>query len=215
MTIDKIFKIFTPRDNTFHPLFVQDVENLLKIAELLCQLMNCKDASQWAPIIKRIKELERVGDEITNQIYDRLDKSFITPFDREDIQMLAAYIDDVADNINRACNRILLFKPKVFMPEFLKLADLILESSKLIDIGTRELRNIKSIQKLTEICIQIGKIENQADNLYHIAISRLFEKETDSIELIKIKDILESLERATDKAKNVSNVFKTIIIKRT
>lgn len=215
MSIDKIFKILTPKDNTFHPLFVQDVENLSKIAELLCELMNSMDSAQGTPIIKKIKELEREGDEITNHIYDHLDKSFITPFDREDIQSLAGYIDDVADNINRACNRILLFKPKVFMPEFSKLAELILESTRLIDSGIKELKNLKGIHKLTEICIQISKIENEADDLYHIAISRLFEKETDSIELIKIKDILESLERATDKAKNVSNVFKTFIIKRT
>jgi uncharacterized protein len=215
MSIDKIFKIFTPKDNTFYPLFEQDVENLLKIAELLCKLMNSKDPSQWVPMIKQIKELERTGDEITNHIYDNLDKSFITPFDREDIQALATSIDDVADNINRACSRIMLYKPKMFMAEFAKLAELIFDSTKLIKNGVKEIQKLDSALKLTEICIQISKLENNADNLYHRAISRLFEEETDPIELIKIKDILKSLERATDEAKSVSNVFKTIIIKRT
>ena len=215
MAIDKIFTIFTPKDNTFYPLFEQDVENLLKIAVLLSQLMNSKNSSQWTPLIQQIKELERVGDEITNQIYDRLDKSFITPFDREDIQSLATSIDDVADNINRACSRIMLFKPKMFMAEFSTLADLILESTKLINSGVKEIKKMDSNPKLTEICIQISKMENTADEVYHKAISRLFEEETDPIELIKIKDILKSLERATDEAKSVSNVFKTIIIKRT
>jgi len=214
MTIDKIFKIFAPKDAIFYPLLIQDTQNLLKISELVCQLMDTKDSSQWEPIVKQIKEFERSGDHITNQIYHHLDKSFITPFDREDIQKLAGYIDDIADNINRACNRIILFKPKVFMPEFSKLANLIFESAKLIDSGVKELTDIKDIKKLTNICIKIAEVENKADDLYHDAISRLFEKETDPIELIKIKNILEVLERATDKSKTVSNVFQTIIIKR-
>jgi uncharacterized protein len=215
MSIDRIFKIFSPKDSRFYQLFEQDVENLLKIAELLCQLMNSRDASQWVPLIIQIKELERAGDDITNLIYDHLDKSFITPFDREDIQSLATSIDDVADNINRACSRIMLYKPKMFMEEFSQLADLILESSKLIHNGMKEIKKMDSNSKLTEICIQISKTENMADEIYHKAISRLFEEETDPIELIKIKDILKSLERATDEAKSVSNVFKTIIIKQT
>jgi uncharacterized protein len=215
MTIDKIFKIFTPKDNTFYPLFEQDVENLLKIAELLGQLMNSKAPSKWLPLIQQIKELERTGDEITNRIYDHLDKSFITPFDREDIQSLASSIDDVADNINRACSRIMLFKPKMFMSEFATLSDLILESTKLINTGVKEIKKMGSNLRLTEICIQISNMENKADEVYHKAISKLFEEETDPIELIKIKDILKSLERATDDAKRVSSVFKTIIIKRT
>jgi uncharacterized protein len=215
MAIDKLFKIFTPQDNTFYPLFEQDVENLLKIGELLCHLMNSKDSSQWVPVIREIKELERAGDDITNQIYDMLDKSFITPFDREDIQALATSIDDVADNINRACSRIMLYKPKKFMAEFSDLAELILESIQMIECGIKDIQHLDSNPKLTETCIQISKLENNADNLYHKAISRLFEEETDPIELIKIKDILKSLERATDEAKSVSNVFKTIIIKRT
>ena len=215
MSIDKLFKIFTPKDSTFYPLFEEDVANLLKISELLCQLMNAQDASHWVPLIKQIKTLERMGDDITNRIYDHLDKSFITPFDREDIQSLAASIDDVADNINRACNRIMLYKPKVFMTEFAQLADLILESARLIDSGIKDIKRSDSNPKLTDICIQISDIENKADDIYHSAISRLFEEETDPIELIKIKDILKSLERATDDAKTVSNVFKTIVIKRT
>jgi len=215
MSIDKLFKIFTPKDSTFFPLFEEDVANLLKIAELLCQLMNSQDSSHWIPLIKQIKEFERSGDHITNRIYDNLDKSFITPFDREDIQSLATSIDDVADNINRACNRIMLYKPKMFMAEFALLADLILKGTQLIENGIKDIRKSDSNPKLTEICIQISEIENKADDIYHSAISRLFEEEADPIELIKIKDILKSLERATDDAKTVSNVFKTIVIKRT
>jgi len=215
MSIDKLFKFFTPKESTFYPLFEEDVANLVTISERLCQLMNAQDASHWIPLIKQIKELERSGDHITNRIYDNLDKSFITPFDREDIQSLATSIDDVADNINRACNRIMLYKPKTFMAEFADLSALILEGAKLIDSGIKDLKNSDSNPQLTAVCIEISEIENKADTIYHNAISRLFEEETDPIELIKIKDILKSLERATDDAKTVSNVFKTIVIKRT
>ncbi len=215
MTIDKLFKIFTPKDHTFYLLFEEDVANLLKIAELLCRLMNSTDSSQWISLIQQIKALERVGDEISNRILDNLDKSFITPFDREDIQALATSIDDVADNINRACNRIMLYKPKTFMVEFSKLADLIMEAARLIESGIKNIKRTDSNPELTEVCIEISRVENRADDIYHKAISRLFEEEADPIELIKIKDILKSLERATDHAKTVSTIFKTIAIKRT
>lgn len=215
MSIDKLFKILTPKDNTFYPLLEEDVENLLQISELLCQLMKSRESSSWMSLIADIKELERAGDDITNRIYDHLDKSFITPFDREDIQDLATSIDDVADHINRACSRIMLYKPKRFMAELADLAEIILASVQLLDQGIKELKNMDSNAMLTDICIKISKLENNADDTYHKAISRLFEEETDPIELIKIKDILKSLERATDEAKSVSNVFKTIVIKRT
>ncbi len=215
MTIDKIFKIFTPKDHAFYPLFEEDVANLVGMAETVCRLMNTKDPAQWVPRIQQVKEFELAGDEISNRIFDTLDKSFITPFDREDIQALAASIDDVADNINRACNRIMLFKPKGFMVEFSKLADLILEAARLIQRGVKEISTTENNAKLIEICIQIGDVENRADDIYHRAISRLFDEESNAIELIKFKDILKSLERATDHAKSVSDVFKTIAIKRT
>jgi len=109
----------------------------------------------------------------------------------------------------------MLYKPKMFMAEFADLANLILEGARLIDSGIKDIKKSDSNPKLTDICIQISEIENKADDIYHSAISRLFEEEADPIELIKIKDILKSLERATDDAKTVSNVFKTIVIKRT
>ena len=215
MAIDKFFKLFTPKEDTFYKLFEEDTENLSKIAELLFKLMNCQNSSEWNPIIKEIKDLERCGDEITNRIYDHLDKSFITPFDREEIYALATCIDDVADCINAACNRIRMYKPKVFIPEFTPLAALILEASKLIKTAMDEIKDMANSQKVMTTCAEINKIEHLADELYHIAISKLFEKETDPIELIKIKDILETLEGATDHAKSLSDVLKTVVIKRT
>lgn len=215
MNIDNIFKFFIPRDDVFFPLFEKDVKNLIEITKLLCELMRCKDSSQWVSMIKKVKDLELCGDEITNMIYDKLDESFITPFDREDIHALASCIDDIADNINGGCNRIRMYKPQVFIPEFSQLATLLLEAAKLIEIAIGEIKKLKNTQKVTEICIELKKIEHLADELYQIAISRLFEKETNSIELIKIKDILERLEQATDNAKKLSDVLKSIVIKNT
>lgn len=215
MSIDKFFKLFTPKEDSFYKLFEEDADNLYKIAELLSKLMHCQVPSEWSPIIKEIKALEVVGDEITNRIYDHLDKSFITPFDREEIYALATCIDDIADSVNAACNRVKMYKPKVFIPEFTPLATLILEAARLIKRAIEELKDMSSSQTVTELCQEISKIEHLADELYHIAISKLFEKETDPIELIKIKDILETLEGATDHAKSLSDVLKTVVIKRT
>ncbi|SPD75473.1 conserved hypothetical protein [uncultured Desulfobacterium sp.] len=215
MSLDKFFKFFTPKENTFYQLFEEDADNLVKIAQLLSKLMHCQVSSEWSPIIKEIKDLEVVGDAITNRIYDHLDKSFITPFDREEIYALATCIDDIADSINAACNRVKMYKPKVFIPEFTPLATLILEAARLIKRAIEELKDVSSSQTVTELCQEISKIEHLADELYHIAISKLFEKETDPIELIKIKDVLETLEGATDHAKSLSDVLKTVVIKRT
>jgi len=214
MNIVKFFKILHPKENGFYQLFEEDAENLFHMAESFYHLMNTVNSSQWNPAIKKIKEYELSGDKITIQIYDYLNKTFITPIDREDIHALATYMEDIANNINDAGQRILLYNLKAFIPELSKLASMILEASIQIKNGMRELRNLKRMKALTEVYIQIDKIEHQADDIYNLAVSNLFETETSSIELIKLKDIIESVEQAIDKAKDVSDVFKTIVGKR-
>ena len=214
MNIVKFFKILHPKENGFYQLFEEDAENLFHMAESFYHLMNTVNSSQWNPAIKKIKEYELSGDKITIQIYDYLNKTFITPIDREDIHALATYMEDIANNINDAGQRILLYNLKAFIPELSKLASMILEAAIQIKNGMRELRNLKRMKALTEVYIQIDKIEHQADDIYNLAVSNLFETETSSIELIKLKDIIESVEQAIDKAKDVSDVFKTIVGKR-
>jgi predicted phosphate transport protein (TIGR00153 family) len=214
MNIDTILKFFVPKDHAFFPLFEKDAQNLVKTTEVLKQLLSTEDAEQQAIFIKQIKELEKIGDDITHTIFDQLNKSFITPFDREDIQQLASNIDDVVDTINGVGQRVLLYKPKTYIPIYVELAEVLYKAAKEIEFSVKHLsdpgNNKNAIQ---QSCITINTLENKADELYHQGISSLFENEKDPFELIKKKEILETLEKAADKAEDVSDAIKTILVK--
>ena len=118
MNFDKFLKFFTPKDHAFFPLFEQDAQNLIRTTEVLKLLMATEDPALQENYINKIKELEKIGDDITHHIFDQLNKSFITPFDREDIQQFASNIDDVVDTINGVGQRIRLYRPKQYIPVY-------------------------------------------------------------------------------------------------
>ncbi len=213
MGLDKIFKVLVPKDNTFYPLFNKDADNLIEIADTLLKMLKSCDLAERAALIKRIKELEVIGDDITHEIFENLSRSFITPFDREVINNLASKIDDVADYINGVGMRISLYKPKNFIPEFSKMAEDIYMAVEEIHKAVLQLNNLKDPSQIIEASIKINQFENQCDEIYHNGVSALFEYEKDPVELIKKKEILETLEKVADKAEDVADVLKSIVIK--
>ena len=216
MNIDYFLKFFVPKDESFFPLFEENAKILIRAAELLKDLMETSTIEEREPIIWEIKAAELAGDEMIHKIFDQINKSFITPFDREDIQELASSLDDVLDYINGVGQRVLLYKTKSFIPEFKVMAEIIHSASLEIDIAVHSLRHAgREKEKIIQTCIKINTLENKADELYHIGISGLFENETNTNELIKKKGILETLEKVADKAEDVSDVIKTILIKMT
>lgn len=214
MNLDKILGFFVPKDVAFFPLFVEDSSNLIRGSELLKKLVNCKTADERLEVTKEIKAVEHDGDEVTHKIFQQLNKSFITPFDREDIQELASTMDDVLDYINGASQRISLYKPKTMLPVFIEMADLIHQASIEIQTAVVALHEAgKNREKIIQSCIALNTFENLGDDLYHQGIMHLFEDEKDASELIKKKEILETLEKCIDKAEDVADTIKTIIIK--
>jgi len=214
MNIDNILKFFVPKDHAFFPLFEKDALNLIKTAELLKLLLSTEDIEQQETFTKQIKEFEKIGDDITHSIFDQLNKSFISPFDREDIQQFASNIDDVVDTINGVGQRIRLYKPKNYIPVYLEFAEILFQAAKEIEFSVNLLKDpSKNKDKIMQSCITINTLENKADELYHLGISTLFENEKDPFELIKKKEILETLEKAVDKAEDVSDAIKTILVK--
>lgn len=213
MKISRFFEALVPKEKKFFPLFEADAENLMSAALLLNKLLITDDAELREKYIQQIKDHEKRGDEITHEIFDELNKTFITPFDREDIYNLNSSLDDVLDYINGVALKIKMYKPKVLRKEFIDLSELILFSSRELKEALIGLRDLKHPEKIKNHCIRINEIENQADDIYHTTISELFEKEKDAIELIKQYEILQNLEKATDMAEDVSDVIKTIIIK--
>jgi predicted phosphate transport protein (TIGR00153 family) len=214
MNIDSILKIFVPKDHSFFPLFELDAQNLVKSTELLKALFETSDFEVQEKIFKEIKDVEHIGDEITNKTYEQLNKSFITPFDREDIHELTANIDDVVDSINGIARRICLYKPKKMMPIYKEMAQLVYEGAQEIASAINCLKDpISNKEKITRACGIVTAIEHKADELYFKGVSELFEKEEDPKELIKNNKILEILERCVDEEEDVTDTLKSILIK--
>lgn len=213
MSISNLFKFLVPKDRKFFPLFESASENVLQAAILMNKMMLISDSVQREAIINEIKELEHKGDDFTHTIFDELNTTFITPFDREDITSLTSKLDDVIDYINSSCQRIKLYQPREIPEAFVSMSELILQASREIKIAIYELRNLKEPEKIKKSCLKINEIESKADEVYHNALTGLFQNETNAIELIKKKEILQTLEKATDMAEDVSDVLKTIVVK--
>jgi predicted phosphate transport protein (TIGR00153 family) len=214
MNIDSFLKIFVPKDHSFFPLFESDAENLVKAAELLKDIFNSSDVEEHERIFKEIKDVEHIGDEITNKTYEQLNKSFITPFDREDIHELTANIDDVVDSINGIARRICLYRPKKMMPIYREMAELVCEGAKEVATAIHCLKDpVANKEKIRRACGIVTAIEHKADELYFTGVQELFEKEEDPKELIKNNKILEILERCVDEEEDVTDTLKAILIK--
>ena len=215
MNIDSFLKFFVPKDHSFFPLFESDAHNLVKATELLKELMSSTSSvEEYERIYKEIQDVEHIGDDITNKTYEQLNKSFITPFDREDIHELTAHIDDVVDSINGISRRICLYKPKKLIPVYAEMAELIYDGAKEIETAIHCLKDpVANKQKITEACDKVKKIEHTADELYFAGIAELFEKEENTKELLKNNKILEILERCVDEEEDVTDILKAILIK--
>lgn len=213
MSLNSIFQYFVPKDKKFFPLFEQAGANLIDMAKLLKENVNTTDLEHRKSLSKKLEDLEHVGDNITHQIHLELGRNFITPFDREDIHALASSLDDVADFIHGASNRMQLYQVERATDPMIELADLILEATEHVAKALFELKDLKNIRNITDSCVRINSVENKADYIFDKAVADLFEYEKDAISLIKNKEVLSAMEDATDKCEDVANVLESILVK--
>jgi uncharacterized protein len=198
-----------PRDEKFFIMFKEMTRNIIDGAELLKDMLdNFEDplTSQ-----RRIKDVEHKGDSLTHDIIKKLNKSFITPFDREDIYALTAALDDILDLIDASAQRIVMYNVEKPTPEAKELAFIILKSCQTIDKAVGILGG--KLEPIAEYCVEVNAMENEADRVCREAISRLFDEEKDPIQLIKWKEIYETLERATDKCEDAANILESVVVK--
>lgn len=160
--------------------------------------------------VNRIKEIERNGDEMTHKVYIKLNQTFITPFDREDIHELASRLDDVLDFINGASDRLVTYKIGNPPPAAAELAEVIVRQTEEL---SKAVALLEKQDGILPHCVEINRLENMADSIARSAIGRIFEEETDPVRLIKFKELLEALEMATDKAEDAANVLETVVLK--
>jgi predicted phosphate transport protein (TIGR00153 family) len=213
MSANSIFQYLIPKDRKFYPLFEEASANLVAISQVLVEGLSAPTFDKRIPYIRKIEKLEHVGDDITHRIFQEVGATFITPFDREDIQRLASVVDDILDHIHGAAKRVEIYKVDPIHPAMIKLAELILQSAEQVHIAVSGLRSRRMYVKVREALVKINSLENHSDDIFDAAVARLFEEEKNAIEIIKIKEILSALETATDKCEDAANVMESVIVK--
>jgi uncharacterized protein len=199
-----------PRETRFFDMFTEIASNVVEGAQVLSDLLHNYDYEHLPAAVQKIKEIEHRGDDMTHRILIKLNQAFITPFDREDIHLLAASLDDVLDFINGASDRLLTYKITQPSPSAKILAGIILKQAE-------ELKKAVSLlnknHHLLEHCVEVNRLENEADQVSREAIGRLFDGGYDPITLIKLKELLEILEDASDRAEDAANVLESVVLK--
>ena len=212
MSLNNIFQFFVPKDKKFFPLFEQASTNLILLAETLHEAVNAPKAER-ENYYKKIEELEATIEEITHKTHLELSRNFITPFDREDIHSLIKAIDNVADYMHGAASKMRLYQVEKITKSIRKLTEINLEACQLIGIGIKQLKDMDNHKAIKETCKKINKLESKADSVFDKAVADIFENESDAKNIIKYKEVLSSLENATDKCKSVANVMEQISVK--
>ncbi len=204
---------FIPREGKFFVLFEQSAQNTLKTAHQLSDLLhNWENAADKLNVIT---ELEHEGDSITHQIIAQLHSTFITPFDREDIALMAHSLDDVTDFLEAAADAMLLYKVEKPTDRAKELADVIVHQTEEVAKALSELRSKTDLKRILRRCVEINRWENEADGVYRSALAELFANEKDITEIIKWREIYEYMETATDRCEDVANVLEGVALKYT
>ncbi|HKQ73417.1 MAG TPA: DUF47 family protein [Blastocatellia bacterium] len=198
-----------PKEDKYFELFNQMASYMTECAHLLQKIF--KDFDNRAIYAEKIKEVEHNCDLLTHEIVKKLNITFITPIDREDIHALASGLDDIVDAIEYTAKRIILYRVEGPTEHARKMTDVVVRIVASLEIAVRALEN-EGDQVLKE-CVTIHGLENEGDAYHHEAIDELFAKETNPITLLKMKELYAKMERTIDKCEDVSNVLEAIVLK--
>ncbi len=200
-----------PREEKFFDMFVQQAENVLVGAQQLKDLLeDYTDLDQKRMLIEKT---ESHGDEIGHNILEKLNTTFITPMDREDIHALTAALDDILDLIHATAQRMHLYRVNHVTPEAVSLANIILRATEEIVELIRDLDKMKNPSGMKARWIEVNRLENEGDSVSRAAIAGLFDKELNPIEVIKWKEVYEHLETAIDKCEDAANIVEAVCLK--
>lgn len=202
---------FIPREEKFFDLFQASAENMVKAAQSLKDMVD-----NWEHVegrVAEITELEHQGDTITHEIMSRSHRTFVTPFDREDIVQLAHVLDDVTDFIHSAADAMLLYKVDRPGERAKELADIIVQATEEVEKALPQLRKRIVLSSVLKRCVEINRLENLADRVYRSAIAELFDDSTNMPHIIKWREIYAHMESATDRCEDVADVLEGVAIK--
>jgi predicted phosphate transport protein (TIGR00153 family) len=199
---------FIPKEEKFFDLFKDSAKNVLVGAEALKDLVN--NYQDVETKVKRIKDIEHRGDVITHEIINKLNKTFVTPLDREDIHQIASGLDDVLDAIEGISSRLLIFKIKQPTPACIKLVDIIYQGAVQIE---KVISDLEHFDNLHPFCIEVNRLENDADAISQNMIAQILDEESDWRLAIKWKEIYGRLETAADHCEDIANAIESIVVK--
>jgi len=202
---------FIPREEKFFGLFEEGAQNTVKVAQELKRLVNT-----WEDVEEKVGEITRLehqGDTVTHQIMAQLHRTFVTPFDREDIALLAHSLDDVTDFIHAAADAMFIYKIDQPSQRAKELADIIVQATAEVERALLQLRHRAQLKQILERCVEINRLENMADRVFRSAMAELFDDSTDITHIIKWREIYEYMESATDRCEDVANVLEGVALK--
>jgi predicted phosphate transport protein (TIGR00153 family) len=206
--VPRLAQFFAPRDRAYFELFEEAGQNLLHASDLLDRMLrNFPDSKLLA---RDILICEQEGDRITHDIIDRLNHTFVTPIDREDILALASALDDIVDYTEEVADYLGLYKIEAPMDQAIKLAHVLLAASRQVAEAIPRLRGFSDISRYT---VEINRLENEGDRITREAVASLFDNGIDPMVVIRWKDLFERLEAAIDATERVANILEGIVIK--
>ena len=200
-----------PREEKFFDLFEQQVKSLEEAAKAFVDMV--QDWNDKHPAIARLRDLEHECDITTHEIMDKLNRTFVTPFDREDIHALAKELDDVIDIIQAISERMLLFKVTGSSDDLLELAKTLEEAISNVAKAVTSIRDLNRPRRILDYCIEINRLENRGDRTSERAIGNLFQGNQDPLEVMKWKEIYDATESAIDKCEDIANIIEGIVVK--
>jgi predicted phosphate transport protein (TIGR00153 family) len=202
---------FMPRADRFFDLFEESARNMVKAAQILRELIyNWEDVDSK---LAEITELEHEGDRITHQIMEQVHRTFVTPFDREDIALLGHSLDDVTDFIHATADAMFIYKVARPTQSAKALSDIIVQATAEVERTMPQLRHRARLKQVLEPCVEINRLENEADTVFRSAMGELFDNTTDIAEIIKWREIYEHMESATDRCEDVADVLEGVALK--
>ena len=208
-----MFFKFLPKEFNFFDLFDKQVDYAVMAADYFKALMADGGISEVA--LNKMEDIEHKGDEVSHDIFEHLNKTFITPFDREDIHALAKELDNITDMINTIVSRMRIYKLTARDANLVKFADVINESVRAVSYAVKGLRDTrKSAESIQEACVEINRLENVGDAMRDEMLAELFEKEKDPIVVIKLKEVYQDAETVLDVCEDVTHVVGAIILKQ-
>ena len=214
MGLNNLFTRGENREKHFFPTYLQQAETAQTAARYLKELVKSDDPEERKLLTRMIKKQETTGDELLREFYIELNEAFVTPFDREDMNALAMGLDTFLDFINHSAKTILMYSPKKIDKQIKEIVDNIHEDTNIMMEIFNLLENLgKNHQQIGELCDKVTQIEHTVDDIYGDYITYLFGNEKDEVELLKYKEIAQSVEDTTDRAKDVTGIVKLLIIK--